>query len=127
VFRPSVSYVIVESRSRLARVTRVRKDRGYTQVELAAKIGIIQSIVSAVERDVLKLSAEMAVRFSRALECSTDELLQPPGKAARSRAPSRKVLRRLERIETLPKTQQVALLRTIDTALELHSLKSAAR
>jgi ribosome-binding protein aMBF1 (putative translation factor) len=49
------------------RVARIRKDRGFTQVELAEKIGMIQSIVSAIERDVLKLSAEMAIRFALAL------------------------------------------------------------
>jgi transcriptional regulator with XRE-family HTH domain len=109
------------------RVARVRKERGYTQVELAEKIGVIQSIVSAVERDVLKLSAEMAVRFARALEVTTDELLQPAGKSRGGTKPSRKVLRRLERIETLPRTQQTALLKTIDNALELHSLKTGSR
>ena len=59
------------------RIARIRKERGYTQVELAQRIGIIQSIVSAIERDVLKLSAEMAVRFAQALDVTTDELIQP--------------------------------------------------
>jgi transcriptional regulator with XRE-family HTH domain len=53
-------------------VARLRKERGYTQVELADKIGIIQTIVSAIETNVLKLSAEMAVRFALALGVSTD-------------------------------------------------------
>jgi hypothetical protein len=35
--------------------------------------------------------------------------------------------RQLERIETLPKTQQTAVLKTIDNALELHSLKTGTR
>jgi transcriptional regulator with XRE-family HTH domain len=109
------------------RVARIRKQRGFTQSELAERIGIIQTIVSAIETGALKLSADMAVRFARALECTTDELLQPSGKPAKARKPSRKVLRRLERIETLPRTQQTALLKTIDTALELHSLKTGTR
>jgi hypothetical protein len=69
---------------------------------------------------VLKLSAEMAVRFARALEVTTDELLQPSGAPKNGRKPSRKVLRRLELIETLPHTQQITLLRTIDTFLKLN-------
>jgi transcriptional regulator with XRE-family HTH domain len=106
------------------RVARIRKERGYTQVELAQRIGIIQSIVSAIERDVLKLSAEMAVRFAQALDATTDELIQPKtrnGKAARK--PSRKVLRRLEQIERLPATQQTTLLRTIDTFLKAAAIR----
>ena len=60
----------------------------------------------------------MAVRFARALEVSTDDLLQSK-KAARHRPlqPSRKVLRRLERIETLPARHQQAVLKSIDMML----------
>src|SRR5579863_4247312 len=81
------------------RVARLRKEWGFTQVALAEKVGIIQTIVSAIETNVLKLSAEMAVRFAMALEVSTDDLLQPSGpKPARkaSRKVIRKVIRRLE-------------------------------
>jgi transcriptional regulator with XRE-family HTH domain len=60
------------------------KERGFTQVELAEKIGVIQSIVSALERDERKLSAEMAVRFAHALGVSFDELLGP-GQAGKRR------------------------------------------
>ena len=112
------------------RVARLRKERGFTQVELAGKIGVIQSIVSAVERDERKLTAEMAVRFALALEVTMDELLQPArrkGKEANSQKPSRKILRRLELIERLPAMQQRALLKTIDNAIELHSLKTGTR
>jgi transcriptional regulator with XRE-family HTH domain len=104
------------------RLARLRKERGYTQVQLAEKIGIIQSIVSAIERDVLKLSAEMAIRFAQALEVSLDELLNPSVRKPRNgRKPSRKVLRRLEQIEALPPSQQVALLRTIDAVIKANA------
>jgi transcriptional regulator with XRE-family HTH domain len=101
------------------RVARIRKERGFTQVDLAEKIGLMQNIVSAIERDRLKLSAEMAVRFAAALGVGMDELLQPAeGAAKNGRKPSRKVLRRLEQIEVLPPVKQTALLRTIDTFLK---------
>jgi transcriptional regulator with XRE-family HTH domain len=108
------------------RIARIRKENGFTQVELAARIGIIQTIVSAIENEELRLSAEMAVRFAQALGVSTDDILMPV-KKAHGKKPSRKVLRRLERIETLPRTQQIAVLKTIDNALELHTLKTGTR
>jgi len=108
------------------RIARIRKERGYTQVELASRIGIIQTIISAVESDDRKLSAEMAVRFAQALDVTMDDLLQSAGPKA-TRKPSRKVLRRLELIESLPGRQQATLLRTIDTFLENAALKSARR
>jgi transcriptional regulator with XRE-family HTH domain len=108
------------------RVARIRKERGFTQVELADKIGIVQTLVTDYENDRLRLTAEMAVRFAMALDVSLDELLHP--KASRPhRKPSRKVLRRLEQIEALPPTQQTTLLRTIDTFLEVAALKTARR
>ena len=100
------------------RIARIRKERGYTQVELAARVGIIQSLVSAAEGDERKLSAEMAVRFAQALGVTMDELLGAGRRDKKAQKPNRKVLRRLEQIEALPRTQQTALLRTIDTFLK---------
>lgn len=108
------------------RVARIRKERGYTQVELAGMMGILQTLVTDYERGKLRLNADMILRFATALEVSTDDLLQPAGPKA-TRKPSRKVLRRLELIETLPGRQQATLLRTIDTLLENAVLKSARR
>lgn len=82
-----------------------------------------------MERDARKLTAEMAIRFAMALDVTMDELLHPRSGRSKDRTkkPSRKILRRLERIETLPRTQQTAVLKMIDNALELHSLKTGTR
>ena len=109
------------------RITRIRKERGFTQVELAERIGTIQTLVCDYEKDRLRLSAEMALRFALALEISVDELLRPKSSKTVSRQPGRKVLRRLEQIESLPGTQQSVLLKTIDTFLENAALKPARR
>ena len=108
------------------RLARIRRERGFTQVELAEKTGLVQTLVSDYERGKLRLNADMILRFATALEVSTDDLLQPAGPKA-TRKPSRKVLRRLELIEKLPGRQQATLLRTIDTFLEVAALKSARR
>ena len=108
------------------RVARIRGERGLTQVGLAKKIGLVQNIVSAIECDRLKLSAEMAVRFATTLDVGMDELLKPAArKENHHRKANRKVLRRLEQIESLPSTQQIALLRTIDTFLEGAAARAA--
>jgi transcriptional regulator with XRE-family HTH domain len=106
------------------RITRIRKERGFTQIELAERIGLIQSLVCDYEKDRLRLSAEMAIRFAIALDISVDELLRPKNKTTVSKQPSRKVLRRLELIESLPSHQQQTVLKTIDTMLK--GLRSAS-
>ncbi len=54
------------------RVARIRKERGFSQVELAAKIGIVQTLVTDYETGRLRLTAEMAVRFALALDVTLD-------------------------------------------------------
>ena len=93
-------------------------------MELAEKAGIIQTIVSAIEKEALKLSAEMAVRFAVALEVSTDDLLMPAKKQRKAAMPSRKVLRRVEQIETLPAHHRQTVLKSLD--MMLTGLKNAS-
>ena len=100
------------------RLARIRKERGLTQKDVAERTGLIQTLVSDYERGRLRLAADMIVRFAVALGISTDELLRPKAsKAAPSPKISRKVLSRLERIESLPPYKQRALLTTIDSFL----------
>lgn len=100
------------------RLARVRKECGYTQVELAKKIGLIQSLVSDYETDRLRLSAEMAVRFALALGASTDELLNPKAKSkSAGKKPSLKIVRRMEEIGKLPPRRQAFVLTALDSLL----------
>ena len=96
------------------RLARLRKQRGYTQVEFAEKVGITQVLVSVYETDRRQFSVEMAIRFAMDLDVSLDELLHPKTKKASGRNPSRRVLSRLEEIEKLPPHKQTYLLKTID-------------
>jgi transcriptional regulator with XRE-family HTH domain len=100
------------------RIARIRKERGYTQREIADRIGLIPALVSDYENEKLRLNADMILRFAQVLEVTTDELLLPQsGRKRPGRKPSRKVLRRLEQIESLPRRKQEALLTTIDAFL----------
>lgn len=108
------------------RLARIRRERGFTQIELAEKTGLVQTLVSDYERGKLRLNADMILRLATALEVSTDDLLQPTGPRD-PKITSRKVLRRLERIEALQPAQQTVLLRTIDTFLEGAAAQSARR
>jgi transcriptional regulator with XRE-family HTH domain len=79
------------------RLARLRKERGWTQVELAERTAIVQTVLSDYERGKLRLNADMIVRFAQALEVTTDELLQPrTAQKPLRRKPSLRVLRRRE-------------------------------
>jgi DNA-binding XRE family transcriptional regulator len=57
-----------------ARIKAVRKEKGLTQVQLAPKIGIRQSHLSAIERGDAGVGARL-VRIAAALGCDPKELL----------------------------------------------------
>ena len=97
--------------------------RGLSQRELAQRVNVVQAVISDYEVGKLRISAEVALRLAAALEVPIQELLQTdtPPEVVQQRKPSRKVLRRLERIESLPRRKQDAILMTID-----HFLNSAA-
>lgn len=98
-------------------LARIRRERGMTQVELAAQLGVPQPLISQYERGVLRLHGDLLVRLSKILDVSADELLGLEKKAAPKHAYDRRFLRRLNRIEDLSKRDKQALLRTIDAFL----------
>jgi transcriptional regulator with XRE-family HTH domain len=87
---------------------------------LGQRVGAIQVVISDYENGKSRLFAETAVRFAAALDVPVQELLQvsKPVAVEPAHKPSRKLLRRMEQIERLPRRKQTALLTTIDTFLE---------
>jgi transcriptional regulator with XRE-family HTH domain len=108
------------------RVARLRKERGWTQTDLAERIGIIQALVSDYELGKLRLNAEMLARFAVALRVSADELLGLDERRQSGAKVSLKVARRMRLVEQLPPPQQAVVLRTIDAFLAAAGIDSGA-
>ena len=101
------------------RLARLRKERGLTQVELAKKMGIIQVLISDYENEKLRPNPDVLVQYALALGVTTDQILglgKPP-KPPELSTVGRRLLRRLQQFDKLPKRDQDALLRTIDAFL----------
>ena len=79
------------------RLARIRKSKGYTQVELSQKMDIVQVLISDYERDKLRPYHEMIVRFAKALEVSADELLGLKPIKKKGGEPSLKLIRRVKK------------------------------
>ena len=111
------------NRSLGKRLAQLRTLRNLSQRELAERVNVVQVIVSNYEVGKLRITAEMALRFAAALDVPVQELLltDTPPEIVQQRKPSRKVLERLEKIQSLPRRKQDAILTTID-----HFLNSAA-
>jgi len=102
------------------RIARLRTQHGYTQVELAKKMGLTQALISNYEQGVLRLHSEMVARFADALNVGTDELIGFKLKKRKKATPNfrLKLVRRMQKIEQLPPSQQKVLLQTIDNFLK---------
>lgn len=99
------------------RLARLRKERGITQVELAEHVEITQPVISSYERDFTRPSIDTIVRLAKVLKLSTDELLLGQKTQKAEPTVSRKILKRVIKIQGLPRRDQDALLRTIDAFL----------
>jgi transcriptional regulator with XRE-family HTH domain len=99
------------------RLARLRRERGLTQVELAEQIGVSQPVLSDYERGTLRLHGQLIAQLARILRVSADELLGLEPTKSTAGASNRRLLRRLQQLENLPKRDQQALLRTIDAFL----------
>jgi transcriptional regulator with XRE-family HTH domain len=99
------------------RVRQLRKKRGLSQTEIADTLGVHQSLVSEYEIGAVRIPATVLAAFGQMLRTPLDELvgLKPPKE--NGAFSDRRFIRRLERIEKLPKRSKQALLKTIDTYL----------
>lgn len=101
-----------------ARVVKIRKECGITQVELAKTLGVTQSMVSRIEKGELRLNGEVIIKLAKLFKISTDELLGI--KPVKNVQPviNRRWLRRFKKIEKLSKRDQDGLIQTVDRYLK---------
>ncbi|MCP4669899.1 MAG: helix-turn-helix transcriptional regulator [Desulfobacula sp.] len=100
------------------RIARLRKEKGYTQIDIANEIGISQVLISDYERNKIRPHYEMIIRLAMALDITTDSLLGLKEDKTGVSKPNLKLQQRIKKIEDLPPAQQKVLLKTIDTFLK---------
>jgi transcriptional regulator with XRE-family HTH domain len=97
------------------RIARLRREKGLTQIELAEHLHVSQPVISDYENDVIRLPADTVAQIAGILGASTDELLGLKAPSVLSGGiKNRRLYRRLQQIEKLPRRDQEALLRTIE-------------
>lgn len=99
------------------RLARLRKERGLTQVELAEMLGTVQPVVSDYERGLLRLNAEVIIQLSKIFGVSADELLGIESAKQQRPVKNRRLLRKVQELESLPRRDQEAVIRTINAFL----------
>jgi len=99
------------------RVRQIRKKRGLSQTEVADTLGVHQSLVSEYELGTVRIPATVLAAFAQILKTPLDELVGLKPLKENGVFKDRRFIRRLERVEKLPKRAKQALLNTIDAYL----------
>lgn len=101
------------------RLQEIRKRRGLSQVEVALKLGIHQSLISQYERGYLRLHGALLVRLAQVLKTTPDAILAVKQFTPDTQTATldRRFVRRLQRLEKLSAHQKKILLGTIDAFL----------
>jgi len=62
------------------RLRALRAERGWTQADLAERVGVTRKTINTVENNVFIPSTVLALKLARALELPVEEVFQlPPG------------------------------------------------
>jgi transcriptional regulator with XRE-family HTH domain len=114
--KPSYS-VPIDPKAIGRRLREIRTRRHLTQVDLAGQLGMPQALLSDYERGRLRIHGGLIAALAHALRVSSDEILglRPPKQNGISY--DRRLLRRLEQIQRLPRGERQALVKTIDRFL----------
>ena len=102
------------------RLQEIRRRRALSQVELAQRLGIHQSLISQYERGYLRLHGALLVRLAQALKTTPNEILALKASTANGDSPhpiDRRFLRRLQKLDKLSTRDKKLLLGTIDAFL----------
>ncbi|WP_366083667.1 helix-turn-helix transcriptional regulator [Thermus sp.] len=59
-----------------ARIRQLRRSKGLTEADLAARVGVSRSFLNAIERGVVRLRVDLMVRIADALGVSPEDLLK---------------------------------------------------
>ena len=100
------------------RLREIRNQRGMLQKELAAKLGMDQSVLSRYERGELRLPGSLIASIAKTLKTSVDEILGTQGIKRDRITTDRRFIRRLRLIDALPTRKKQALLTTLDEFLK---------
>jgi len=107
----------VDEKTIAKRLRELRKERGLTQTEVAEKLGIQQALLSAYELGQVRIHGALVAAFAALYKVSADQLLGLKEIKGNGAIHDRRFLRRLERIEKLPRRAKQTLLGTIDAYL----------
>jgi transcriptional regulator with XRE-family HTH domain len=101
-----------------AKLRDLRKRRGWSQGQLAQKIGADLQRVSKYERGVIWPTMELMVAIAKAFDVTVDFLIRDDKQAAVGKIKNRELLNQLEQINELPEEDQKTVVSFLDAFIK---------
>ncbi|MGB5987661.1 MAG: helix-turn-helix transcriptional regulator [Desulfobacterales bacterium] len=107
------------------RLRRLRRDRDWSQGQLAHKVGIDVQRISKYERGISNPPLETLARIARVFGVSLDYLLT--GKSSKvEKLQNAQLIERIEELENLPKEYQETLISVLDSFIKRNKFEELA-
>lgn len=104
-----------------ARLAEIRQGLGMTQAELAVAVGVSRRVIAYYEHEDAQPPGAMLVDLAKALRVSADQLLGLKTPKEKKSPRTARLLKRLQKVEQLPATDQRVVLKLVDGLLERHT------
>jgi len=100
-----------------SRIADARKALSLTQQQLGDSLGISQQMVASYEVGRRRVPISLLPSLARALSSSIEALIGEEPKSSAKRGPAPKIQQQLERLSSLPKATQRAVMRVLDSVI----------
>jgi len=100
------------------RLAEIRQSRAMTQADLAQVVGVSRRVIAYYEHQDAQPPGAMLVDLAKALRVSADQLLGLKPSKDKTSPKTARLLKRLQKVERLPPTDQRVVLKLVDGLLE---------
>jgi transcriptional regulator with XRE-family HTH domain len=101
-----------------AQLATLRKEHGWTQPQLAEKLGVTLATLVYYERQAKNPSADFVSKAAKLFNVSVDELLGHTVKAARKHGPPSRLQQLTEQLAGLPRNKQKVVVEMLEGFLQ---------
>ncbi len=109
------------------KLKQLRQNRGWSQGQLAQKVGADINRISKYERGVIWPTMEFLVRMAQVFEVSIDYLIRDETDLVINKVSNRELLKRLEKVNELSIKDQDALIVVLDAFIKKQRFEALAQ
>ncbi|MGK5093525.1 helix-turn-helix domain-containing protein [Deltaproteobacteria bacterium TL4] len=107
------------------RLKQLRESKGWSQGQLAKKIGGEPQRVSKYERAIVFPTVDMMIKLADAFGVSLDYLIRGEFEIELKNLSNRELVKRFDQVAQLPEKEQETLLHVMDSFIKNHRIETA--